>query len=297
MPALKNSSPFEATMSHENPPRPDSLPPAADPSSLAAAQSPARTALAPVPDPSEEILAADYHAVSGLALVGLLLGLGSAAVVVSAYLWMIPVAGIVVSVLALQRIAQEKPVLIGRKAALVGLFLSVMFLVEDVTDCWGVHPWMLHREARQFGLAWFEQLKQNQPQKAHQLTQSPSRRQKFGEKLWDYYTANYVSYSELKDYVARPLIRTLLALGPKAEVRYYATQDEYEQYDSTYVEQIYAVTCREGPSPATFFVSLTLQRSTQNRGRESGWQVYDSSGPVTPVDMGGDTHRQKQVVK
>ena len=68
----------------------------------------------------------DYHPVSGLAVAGLMLGLLSAIALIDPIGWLLPPVGILLSAVALWRIARSSPAMVGRKAALVGLSLSVL---------------------------------------------------------------------------------------------------------------------------------------------------------------------------
>jgi len=164
---------------------------------------------------SEENEAADYHAVSALAVVGLLCGLAAATAILSPALWIVALLGVLLNVLALARIAREAPALIGRKAALVGLILSVFFGAVAMTD-WYTYSELINREARQFAALWFDSLRDHEPQKAHQLTRPASTRRPFDEKLWDLYFDGSEPREDLKAYLERPEVRTLLDLGNKA---------------------------------------------------------------------------------
>ena len=89
---------------------------------------------------------AEYRAVSSSAVAGLILGLLSPAAAIDPVLWAVPIAGIIFSSLSLRRIAQNAPALIGRKAAIVGLILSIFFGSAAVTD-WCAYRAMLRRQS------------------------------------------------------------------------------------------------------------------------------------------------------
>jgi len=231
----------------------------------------------------QEVAVQEYRAVSGLAVSGLLLGLLSVTALFTRLLWIVPAAGIAVSAVALRRIAEEAPALIGRKAALVGLILSVGFAVAAPTD-WVVHRWLLRREARQFAMFWFDVLRQGAPHKAHQLTLHPGSRQPLEGKLWDHYTNDWRNYREIRGYVGGPLIRTLLALNGKAEVRYYDTERQWEGDDGDALRQVYAVTFEENGKKKTFFVGMTLERIPLRKSGRSDWRVTNADGGIKPAD-------------
>ena len=77
---------------------------------------------------------ARYRAISSLAVAGLLAGLLSPLAMFAAVLWLVPLAAVVLSGLALRRIATRSPELVGRPAALAGLLLGTAFLVAAPVD-------------------------------------------------------------------------------------------------------------------------------------------------------------------
>ena len=75
---------------------------------------------------SDDAELAQYQAVSGLAVVALIFGLLAPLAVVHRSFWLIPLTGILLSLLALRQIARDVPARIGRKAARVGLAISML---------------------------------------------------------------------------------------------------------------------------------------------------------------------------
>ena len=103
--------------------------------------------LSPMFDAADEEVAR-YRAVSSLALAGLLVGLLSPLAMFTEALWFVPLAALVLSGLALRRIAVRAPDLVGRPAALAGLLLGVAFLVAAPVDDL-VYRYYLRQQARQ----------------------------------------------------------------------------------------------------------------------------------------------------
>lgn len=227
-----------------------------------------------------------YHALSNLAVVGLAMGVLSPAALLTPALWFVPFAAIPVCLLALQRIADEWPALVGRKAALVGLWLAVAFSVAAPLD-WNLYRWMIRNEARQYSGVFFDFLRQNLPEKAHQLSISPINRRPFDERLWDSYVHDWDRYQDLKVFLDLPPVRAILALGDKAQVRYYDTESHGYNSEDLFLKQVYAVTFPGKAGKQTFFVRLTLKRSPSTRSRESFWRVEQVEGGVKPVALGG----------
>ena len=234
---------------------------------------------------------AEYRALSGLAVGALVLGILSLGALLTAVLWLASLAGIILALVALQRIAEEWPELGGRRLALAGLLLSLVSLVAAPVD-WSVHRLLVRREAQQFALRWFEYLQQQSPQKAHQLTIGQGGRQPLEDpQLWKYYTGDWRNYQDIKSFVQKKEIAALVALGDRAQVRYYDTEAEWSADGTDYVEQTYAVTFTPGPGPKTFFVTLVLERRPDTRGGQSYWKLERFEGGTHPRALGGTALR------
>ena len=109
---------------------------------------------------------ARYRAVSSLAVAGLLAGLLSPLAMFAAVLWLVPLAAVVLSGLALRRIAARRPDLVGRPAALAGLMLGTVFLVAAPVDDL-VYRYFLRQQARQFAEIWIDAVRHGDVYKAH----------------------------------------------------------------------------------------------------------------------------------
>jgi hypothetical protein len=226
-----------------------------------------------------------YRPVSGWAVAALLLGLLSPLAFVGAIFWLLPVLGVAVSVLALRQFSMPDNVSTGRSAALVGLALGLVFGTAAPAAQWS-ETWLLKREARSLGEAWFAHLAAGQPAKAAQLAVSPNLRRPLDDKLWDYYRSGPEARKELEDLIAQPHVRTLLALGPRAKIRFYETGDvtRYEQRDL--LTQYFAVTRDDQGRTKTFFVRVLTERSINPKTKRAGWQIMATSGGVRPTSLG-----------
>lgn len=223
---------------------------------------------------------ARYHALSVLAVAGLVLGLASPSAVLDPLLWAAPICGAIVSTAALWRIAQNS-FLTGRGLALGGLWLSVVFAAAGPSD-WLVHRRLLRNEARQFAAVWFRDLQRGQPQKAYQLTLPPAQRQPRNDALWDVYRNNPRWRKELRLYVQAPLQRTLLALGPKATARYWGCGGQVAADGAEMVELVYAITYDDPPGKKTFFANLGLERLRLENGQADWRLIHAEAANAAP---------------
>ena len=238
----------------------------------------------------------EYRAVSPLAVVGLIVGIASTMTLVGRSLWCLSVLGVLLNAGALLQIWQRSPALLGRRAAVWGLALSTLFLFYLPAENFFFHHF-LAREARQEGQAWFQAVARKDPAGVHRLMLDP--RIAVGPKTQPelYYRANPKAGEALRRIVDEPLMRTLFALGPLANARYYETVS-YESSDtSEVVYQNYAVTFDENkldPSATresstkqvtTFFVTVALERLMVG-DQKAKWHVVKVEGPIRPSGWG-----------
>ena len=223
----------------------------------------------------------------GLAVAGLILGLLSAIALIDPFGWLLPPLGILLSAVALWRIARSSPTMVGRKAALVGLSLSVLLGAAAISRAVTYHR-LVRRDARAFGLAWFELLAERQPQMAFQLTLEPGDRQPLDSDLWTMYRNSPERRKSLNEYVDGPLVKTLLALGENATVRYWGTEDFSGEKGSETLNQVFSVTYTDSGSKKTFFVALALRRPSIVRPERVNWVLAHAEGGIRPSWMPED---------
>jgi len=232
----------------------------------------------PTPQDAE---VAEYQAVSILAVVGLFCGLLAVTARLSPAMWFVALAGVVVNSLALRQIARAAPLLLGRKAALVGLNLSIFFGAVATAD-WYTYNELVRREAQQFASLWFDSLRNREPQKAHQLAINPAARHPLDDKLWSVYYEGSEPRQDLQAYIERPEIKTLMALGDQAQVRYYVCPSQGQEKGNDIVSLVYAVTFPEAGAKKTFFLKLVLERHHLTEPSRAEWRIVSADGGVGP---------------
>jgi hypothetical protein len=84
-------------------------------------------------------------------------------------------------------------------------------------------------------------------------------------------------------FTKEPTIRTLFALGPDAEYRFYETAAEGSQEGGDYVQSTYAVTYKDAQGqPTTFFIGLLMGRIVQRTSGRCDWTISHVDGGVRP---------------
>lgn len=224
------------------------------------------------PSGFQEPEASDYQALSALAVLGLLSGIAGLAAVLWAELWIIPVIGAVISLVALGRIARYSPALTGRMVAAVGLILSVFSAAAVPANRIGYQR-LICREAQEFAAIWFESLRENEPVKAYQLTQDPRYRwplAEFSQKCLDEESEYHES---MIGYTGDKWVGKLLELGDKARDEHHSTVAHFQTSDGDSVVDTYAITYDEDGASKTAYVKLTLNRWVLPGTDQSDWQL------------------------
>jgi hypothetical protein len=234
----------------------------------------------PIFDAADTVVAS-YRAISSLAVAGLLVGLLSPLAMFAWVLWPLPLAAVVLSSLALWRIAVRWPELVGRPVALAGLMLGTAFLVAAPVDDL-TYRYLLRHQARQFAEIWIDAVRHGEVYKAHHLMVDSKRRLPLESELANFYRKNEPSRRLLKQFAEEPTIRTLFALGPAANIRYYETASEGHEDFYDVVRQTYAVTyADEQKQLKSFFITLNMRRSVDT-GSGAAWNLVRVEGGVHP---------------
>ncbi len=214
---------------------------------------------------------AEYRPLAGQAVAALLFAIVAPLAFFDPLAWTLPVLSITFGIWALRRIRKQDGALSGRGLALISLIVSLLLAFAAPTD-WLVYRWKMRGEAREFSTQWFRCIAQEEPQTAFQLTLPPQLRAPKDQALWSFYRNSPRLRQQLESYVKGPLIRTLLALGPKSQVRFYQTASQSGGLDDHAVEQWYAITYEEDGEKKSFLVALQMERTILADG-SAAWQI------------------------
>jgi hypothetical protein len=225
----------------------------------------------------------DYRPVCIPAFAGLILGLLAPLALLHPVLWALPPLGALVCLYALYMLATSAP-MTGRRAALVGLALALVFCVWPPVSSFS-YDWLARRDAARFAKAWFAFLANSEPHKAYQLTVSPGERSPLDETLWNSYRTRTMQREGLESYLQMPMVRVLMALGERARVRLFATETSGRSGNYDQVDNVYAVTYEEEGQTKTFFVRLQMVRNTSTAEGPVQWRISSAEGGVKPLTM------------
>ena len=227
-------------------------------------------------DPQDDELTR-YQSVSGLAFLALLLGLLSWTAMFTPWLWPVAFAGVVAGVAALARIRRRAPALLGRKPALIGLLLSVVFSFAAPAELLA-NRWLIRNEGRRVAVEFLREIQQDHPAAAHQLTLPAGRRAPASVDLGASYYAGSDARAGLESFVAQPAIQALLTLGGKARICYYDTEFQGHDDEGDVLRLVYAVTYDEAGQKTSFFLGLSLRRRVLAAAHLVDWQIEGIKG-------------------
>jgi hypothetical protein len=213
----------------------------------------------------------EYRAAEPWAVIGLLAGFLAPLALLGGLMTMVAVLAIVANLVALVRLKRE-PWRTGRAAAIVGLALAVLFTAAPIAQ-WATSYVLLSTQPREMADQWFELLRQGSPEKALRLRFAPDQRPPLDDGLWLHFRHDDDAKAELRAFVTDPVVRALLALGERAQVRFYKTHSVVSEGTLAGVQYVYTVTFPDVDGKKTFFVSLILERKPTNDPRLNPWRV------------------------
>jgi hypothetical protein len=216
---------------------------------------------------------AGYRTLSGLAIVGLLFGLAAPLCFAAPLLMIIPLVGAAVSLAALRRIADSDGALAGKWAGTIGLGLCVASAVATISNT-QVARYLYSRQAREFGRQWIGLVLSGQLEHAFGLTVEGVRPPPQPEP-----GAPTPSQTPYESFSSRALVRSLVAAGESADVRFLGTlSTELQPYRQSVVKQEFEVTpnssaATSGKSVKPVTATLTLHRSRMPGESSLRWLV------------------------
>lgn len=221
-----------------------------------------------------------YRPLSGLALVALVVALLSLLAWMNEWTWVFAPLGILLAAVALRRIAASDPPMLGRRLAVLALGLS-LFNAVGVASNGYVHRYRVDQEARQFAEYWFSlQLAGKTAEAVHfvKTADVPTSPQGAPGKTLrvDMKTQLLETYCQGKE------IQALLALGDRAQVRYFDTEWQERSQWGDAVKQTYAVTYDQEGTKTSFFIALTMDRRLIAEEHCAQWKITDILGGAVP---------------
>lgn len=220
----------------------------------------------------------EYRSLSVLALLGLLFGLASPLCFGAPLLLAVPIVGVAISILALQRIAASNGALAGRWAAITGLFLCVAIGIAPFARQYVIRSYR-EQQAKDFAVDWLKLLVEGKSEEAFRLTIDSTRGPAPpapGEKA--------SPANPYDTFLGLPLVKAMQAAGPDAEIRFDDTvKYDPQSFHQVFVRQKFEVVPHAGKSDAKpIDVVLVTQRARLPSEGRSRWLLWRMDGGTKP---------------
>ncbi|WP_425614119.1 hypothetical protein NA78x_003980 [Anatilimnocola sp. NA78] len=211
-----------------------------------------------------------YRAISPWAVATLIAGIAAPLALVGPLLWWVPLLAIPLALLASRQLQRGDPPYVGKKAAVIGICLSMLFLGWAVSQRLSreIHA---TTEAQRFVDSWLDLLRAGKLHESHQVLSPPSRRTPVGTDLDSYYKASAEPAKELDVFVKNPAVVALTSKDPIELAPGEITQHVVDA-NSDYFTFRYEITRGTVPgSSGSVWIGATRERSPISGAVE--WQV------------------------
>jgi hypothetical protein len=225
----------------------------------------------------EDEVLAEPPAISSLALVALVLGLAAALALAAPYLWLVPIAGAVVSVAALISIARDPVGKIGRPVAVAGLVLSLLFGAWAVSNHL-TRQRLLYQQSEILASRWLQMVLDGDMYSAHQLKMGQDERRPPGTDLAAYYQEDTEAHRSFREFARQSPVAELAAMGPDAVCRHlrHLRWERVRDYGGPLdrIVQQFDVAA-PGNAAQRIGVQIELFRSVSRWSGEAQWRVSE----------------------
>lgn len=220
-----------------------------------------------------------YRAVSPAAIIALLLGLASFLVLTANNLLLLflPVVAITVALFALAQIARSEGALVGRKAAIAGICLALLFGSSALARS-ATREWLLHSQARQFAEGWLQLVRRGKLHHAHQLHLSPFQRQSSHLSLSDHYAESEAERDRFEQFFGEPPLNTIAAAASHASIRFEGVVEHATLKKADQVAMLFVLDRPGEDQPQLRFVVVT-ERSADRQTGDVFWRLVAVSKP------------------
>mgnify|MGYP006969344965 CR=1 FL=1 len=176
----------------------------------------------PFADDASEI---SYRSVSLACVIGFLLGLLSPVALIDPLLWIVPIAGLILSAWGVRKVAAEPSRLTGRNIAVVGIAVSTVILGWAPTRLF-VTRHFVYADARKMADQWCALLKAGKREEVYELHQEQQFRRAPSVSLTQYYETNADPRKQLEAYFEREPLKTLVAQAADGQFRFVGNEEQ-----------------------------------------------------------------------
>lgn len=213
----------------------------------------------------------DYRPVSKLAITAMVVGLLSVLANFKNVMLVVPIAGIVLSIVALRQIANSDPKFLGRKAALIGLAASIIFGSYAITRSQVEHL-VVSKQAAQVAKGWIKIVRSGNLPQAAEWMKHPTSRRGPGTNLSEFYATDEDANTFLKNMSTDGSIRRLQLIENESDIKFRGLVDSFKDNQIEMYDFLFEIP----PDPTSDSQRLLLRvRRTSNKGRVL-WVMADA---------------------
>lgn len=205
---------------------------------------------------------ADYRPLSLLAVAAAFAGIAASLANFQKVLFVIPIAGVVLSLLAI-RDTNPDSTRIGRKLALFGLGASILFGSFAFTRA-AVERYVLINQAAEVAKGWTDIVRSGNLPQACEWMKLPGGRRQASVDLAEFYVKNEDAETYMKNVGSYPSIRRLLKINEDQEVKFLGLEDSVREHNVTIFKFLFELPPIKGETNNEFIISV---RRTFRHGR------------------------------
>jgi len=221
-------------------------------------------------NPADDIV--EYRAISATAIVGIVLAVVSVITFAHPVFWIVPVVAVVVCLVALWQIARHAPELIGRRAAIIGLALSIVLGIAAPTR----HFILVVRsrfEARQLALFWLNAVRQHDLKQAVEFMRDVSVQKLSGEEDEVIEREGPMGPRARGPLPITQVVRAIEELGESAEIRYIDVEEQTASSSNEKIVSLWEVSAQHDGKPKSMRVRLWVDRNARAPRSVREWRV------------------------
>ncbi|MGM0486433.1 MAG: hypothetical protein ACQESR_06695 [Planctomycetota bacterium] len=222
-------------------------------------------------DPDPDI---EFHGQpQALALITLAFGLLSFLACFHAMFWSLPILAVLLGPISLFTLARS-PEKLGRKAALAGMFLAILFGSLTVSRYVSRQRWV-SKHARRYANLWLERIQENKLREAHQLHLPQVGRAGAGVSLDQHYREQEPLQEELEGFYSSDPLKTLVEVAPRATIEFVGQTGYQPTASHDDVVLRYVARYQENGEPRELKMDLVMRREVQFKQGISSWYLLD----------------------
>lgn len=222
---------------------------------------------------------AHYRTISKKAIGAVLFGILSATSLINPLMVWTSMLAVTLAIGALRTIRESRGEVFGRKAAIIGLILALIFGFWAPT-AYVMRQQFIFAQAKEHSRRWLDMLRRGELQQAHQLMRPQSERQLPTQNLADYYRENAGAKEDLQLRFDASPIKEIIAIGIDGIPRFVRNVGiRLESRSAGTIEivvQQYAIDYFVNGQPRVLDFAIELERQYIRKSGETRWYVRDA---------------------